>query len=234
MTSMNIHVIVPVKDLQRAKSRLAELLAPDERRALVLAMLRRVLTVLLGEQNDPLQSALRVGVEQTAGAVASVDIAQIWVISADATVWSLATALGACPLPDQASDLNAALEQARAVAYAAGAEALLIIPADVPLITAADRQQLLAALYAGAAFVIAPDHTGQGTNALGFRLPSSLAFQFGPDSFAQHINAAQRAGLVPQIYVSPTLALDIDTTADLRQAGFGSTIVIPFRRDHSA
>ncbi len=215
MRSMNIHVVVPVKDLQRAKSRLADLLAPDERRALVLDMVRRVLTVLLGEPND-------CSAHRSAGGILTID--RVWVISPDTAVWSLAMAHGACPLPDQANDLNAALDQARAVAYAAGAEALLIIPADVPLITTADRQHLVTALHTHGVFVIAPDHTRQGTNALGFHLPSSLVFHFGANSFVQHIDAAKRAGLVPQIYVSPTLALDIDTIADFHQAGFVSTI----------
>lgn len=224
MTTMNVHIVVPVKDLRRAKSRLTELLAPEERRTLVLEMLRRVLTVLLGDQPAPLQRVLTGDGAQTTEVAASADIARLWVISPDAAVWSVAVAFGACPLPDQANDLNMALEQARAAVCAAGAEAMLIIPADVPLITPVDRQHLLTALRSGTALVIAPDYTGRGTNALGFRFPYSLAFQFGPDSFAQHMHAARRAGLVPRIYVSPTLALDIDTAADVHRAGLGSTM----------
>lgn len=200
----HLHLVIPMKDLARAKSRLAEILPPDARRALVLEMLRRVLATLLpGREHH--------------GTVAPADIESVWIMSADPTILALTTELGARPLHDPTADLNAALEWARTVVTAAGADALLIIPADVPRITPADLAGLTASLQAGSALVIAPDRAGHGTNALGLRLPSPLPFQFGPDSFAQHLETARRLGLTAQIYASPTLALDVDTPEDFTQ-----------------
>jgi 2-phospho-L-lactate guanylyltransferase len=66
--------------------------------------------------------------------------------------------------------------------------------------------------------VLSPDQTASGTNALAQSLPPPLPFLFGPGSFAQHLEAAQRLGLRANVYTSPTLALDIDTPADLERA----------------
>ncbi len=204
--TLNIHVVVPVKDLARAKSRLADVLSPDERRTLVLKMLQRVLTTMQSVASSDHNGSSN---------PQSVWIEKIRVISADATVRDLANSLGAQPLLDLTVDLNAALERARTTVIADGAAALLIIPADVAAIMPADMQGLTQALAFGADMVIAPDQLRIGTNALGLRLPSLLHFQFGPDSFAEHMHTAQRLGLATQVYTSPTLALDIDTPEDL-------------------
>lgn len=197
-----VHAVVPLKELAQAKSRLAPALAPAERSALALAMLRHLLAVLseLMEQ-DVLQGA--------------------WLISRDPRARRVAAQRGAWPLDEAAGSLNAALEQARTAAQAAGAGALLVIPADMPRITPADVRGLLAALRAaqavwrGAACVVAPDHALSGTNALALTLPSPLPFCFGSDSLAAHLAAARRLGIGAHIYASPTLAHDIDTPADL-------------------
>lgn len=191
---MQLHAIVPVKALERAKSRLAGVLSPVERRLLVLEMLGRVLT------------ALRQSSATT-----------IWVVSTDATVRAFAEASGATPLEERASDLNGALEQARAVARAAGAEALLVVPADVPLLAPADVAAM-AALLAVGAVALAPDAAGRGTNALALRLgprAAELPFTFGVDSAARHLRAAAERGLVARTYHAPTLALDVDDPASL-------------------
>lgn len=194
---MHIHAIVPVKALTQAKSRLADLLTPDERGDLMLAMLRRVLHALLAFQS------------------AAASISAVWVISADPRVMALASDLGARPLLDTAGDLNAALELGRAAAVRAGAEAMLVIMADVPLLTRADLEALTAALAGGAEVVIASDQAGSGTNALGLALPSTFPFRFGSDSWRQHIAVARARGQRVQIYTSPTLGLDVDTPENL-------------------
>lgn len=206
MQTLNIHVVVPVKDLTRAKSRLAEVLSSAERRTLVLNMLYRVLTTV--------QSVA--GVERNgSGNSSPACIEKIRVISADPTVRDLAGSLGVQSLPDMTVDLNAALERARNAVMADQGSALLIIPADVAAIIPDDVQDLTQALVSGADVVIAPDQARTGTNALGLRLPSLLPFQFGLDSFANHLHTARQLNLAAQVYTSPTLALDIDTPEDL-------------------
>jgi 2-phospho-L-lactate guanylyltransferase len=204
----HLHLVIPMKDLARAKSRLAEILSPEARRTLVLDMLRRVLATLSPGRGH------HATVAPAGTHPPTPDIECVWIMSADPTILALTTELGARPLHDPTANLNAALEWARTAVTAAGADALLIIPADVPRITRADLAGLTASLQAGSALVIAPDRAGHGTNALGLRLPSPLPFLFGPDSFAQHLEAARRLGLTARIYASPTLALDVDTPED--------------------
>lgn len=188
----NLHAVVPVKRLERAKSRLAAVLAPAERRLLVLEMLGRVLATLC---RSPL--------------------AAIWVVSGDPLVLAQASRYGARPLREREGELNSALEHARAVAIAAGADALLIVPADVPLLRADDVRGMLGLLRAGADVALAPDDAGLGTNALALRATAGLPFSFGEESALRHMGLAAERGLVARRFASPTLELDVDDPVSL-------------------
>ncbi|MEI7643093.1 MAG: 2-phospho-L-lactate guanylyltransferase [Chloroflexales bacterium] len=192
---MQIHTVVPVKDLTRAKSRLAGRLSLAERRDLVVEMLGRVLATLLASRGAAL--------------------AEIWVISADLEVLALAESVGARTIFDRAGDLNGALDQSRIALTAAGAAAMLVIPADVPLIAPQDLASLVATLADGADLALATDRQGDGTNALGLRLPSALPFHFGAQSARLHREAAAALGLRLKLYASPTLSLDVDDVESL-------------------
>lgn len=189
---MNLHAIVPVKALPLAKSRLAPSLAPAGRRALVLEMLGRVLRTL----NHPA-------------------ITTIWLSSADPLLLAVGIAWGACPLYDTAGELNGALEQARSTAWAAGATALLVVPADIPLINSEDVDSLVAALANGADVVLAPDGSGSGTNALALQRHAELPFRFGSASALHHQAEATVRGLRTDRIFSATLAFDIDLPSNL-------------------
>ncbi|NNJ08839.1 2-phospho-L-lactate guanylyltransferase [Chloroflexales bacterium ZM16-3] len=192
---MQIHAVVPVKALARAKSRLAEQLSPAERHDLVLEMLGRVLATLL--------------------ACRGAALAEVWVISADPEVLFLAESAGAHTMFDHAGDLNGALEQARSALKGEDAAAMLVIPADVPLITPGDVAALARTLAAGADVAMATDRHGDGTNALGLRLPSDLPFRFGERSAGLHLAEADARDMLAQVYWSPTLALDVDDPESL-------------------
>jgi 2-phospho-L-lactate guanylyltransferase len=199
---MQIHAVVPVKALARAKSRLAGRLSLAERHDLVLEMLGRVLATLL--------------------ACRGAALAEVWVISADPEVLALAAARGARTMADRAGDLNGALEQARAALASAEGAAMLVIPADVPLITLADVAALARTLAAGADVAMATDRQGDGTNALGLRLPSDLPFRFGERSAGLHLAEADTHDLLTQVYWSPTLALDVDDPESLARYRAGA------------
>ncbi len=198
------HAVIPLKPLARAKSRLADLLTPEERQALVRSMFLRVLGTLV-----PLRGNL---------------LAEVWVLTRDPEVQDLATLHGAPIIYDQAEDLNGALVQARATLEDRGAPAMLVLPADVPLLSAVDVATMLE-LLAQTDVVLAPDRHGQGTNALAMHLPCRLPFSFGSESAAQHREAAAVLGLRCTILTSPTLGLDVDDAASLaayRRVGFGA------------
>jgi 2-phospho-L-lactate guanylyltransferase len=124
-------------------------------------------------------------------------------------------------LRDPGADLNAAFEAGREAALAAGASGLLLLPADLPLLSVADLEQLLEeGRRAGVA--IAPDRDGSGTNGLYVSLErgARMRFAFGPRSRERHEFAARACGLPAQTVVTRGLQADIDTPADY-EAVFG-------------
>ncbi len=117
--------------------------------------------------------------------------------------------------PDQGRGLNPEIAAWRA---AHGTAPLLVIHGDLPLLRAAEVEQLLvAATQSGAA--LATDRMGQGTNALALADGRALAFGFGPDSRTHH--SAQWPDM--PVLSLEGLATDIDTADDLafaRRKGF--------------
>ena len=187
-----ICAIVPVKTLATAKGRLARILTAAERRALVQAMLGDVLAALLVARH----------------------VDRVGVISADASVLGQASALGAEPLLDQSHELNAALTQAARHYAAAGASATLVLPADLPLVSAAEISELVAAGSGERGALLAPSRDG-GTNALLAWPPLALPFRFGPNSLEQHRAAASEPNISLRRFCRPGLDLDIDRPDDL-------------------
>lgn len=112
--------------------------------------------------------------------------------------------------PDHGAGLNAELDRVRTALACAP---LLVISGDLPLLTAADIQTLLAAAEVEGVG-IAPDRHGQGTNAIALRDARPFAFAFGAGSFARHFAAAEGTALIID---RPGLALDLDTPADLAE-----------------
>jgi 2-phospho-L-lactate/phosphoenolpyruvate guanylyltransferase len=188
---MKLWLVVPVKPLDTGKSRLTPVLATSERAGLMRHLLRHVL----------------------ANAVAANCCAEIMVVSRDPQVWAVAHLAGAGVIHEHGYDLNAALEQARAYVLDQGGDALLILPADLPLVTVADIQELHQLGGAQPGVVIAPSRDG-GTGALLLRPPDVLPFAFGPNSFQRHYRAAVEHEQPCRVYRSPTLAFDVDLPAD--------------------
>ncbi len=117
-------------------------------------------------------------------------------------------------LPEDGYDLNQALTRACQAVLHAGADAMLILPSDLPLITAGDIDSLHDLGLSGVAMVIAPSHDG-GTNALLLHPPNAIDFAFGVDSFRRHLDLAAARTLPYSIFASETLAYDVDWPEDL-------------------
>jgi 2-phospho-L-lactate guanylyltransferase len=189
-------LIVPVKPFGEGKSRLAAVLSPEMRAELSQRWLTHLLTVA----------------KEWGGFVGMA------VISRDAAVLSFAAAMGATPIGEMGDDLNDALTQACEVAARAGAEGVLMLPSDLPLLTITDLDELFELAVEEDGVVIAPSHDG-GTNALLLRPPQAIAYAFGEGSFARHLALTAAAGLPCHVYHSATLALDVDCPEDLLFAG---------------
>jgi 2-phospho-L-lactate guanylyltransferase len=195
MTSFETCVIIPVKPFRRAKSRLSPVMSKPVRAALARALLSRTLDVL---------SCCDLG-------------SATCVVSRDITALDLARRRGAVTLAESESGLNAALNQAREWASVHEAQVVLVLPADLPLLTLPDVATMLDLGRQPRCVVVAPDMRGEGTNALLLRPPDALHFAFGPQSFCEHCAQAETSQLALHVYHSPTVALDLDTPADWKQ-----------------
>jgi 2-phospho-L-lactate guanylyltransferase len=215
---MKLWLLAPVKPLGEGKSRLAGVLSPAMRADLMRQWLGHLLAC--------------------AGACSF--LAGSIVVSRDGQVHTMARAAGAFALAESGHDLNLALDQARQAAMARQADAILVLPADLPLLTVADIEQLYSLAVGGAqsgnplaprhpegtrpasgapfgpGIVIAPGRNG-GTNALLLRPPMAIDFAFGPGSFQRHSDLAAAQALPCRVYDSPTLAFDIDIVEDLEE-----------------
>ncbi|BDE60124.1 2-phospho-L-lactate guanylyltransferase [Rhodococcus hoagii] len=196
------HVVVAVKDLSRAKTRLAESLSASDRTDLVVAMLRDTLSVLVGARDtaDPAR------------------ITDVTVVTPDPVVASIAAECGVGHLPDPArralgeSGLNAALTDAeRALGTAGGAIDVVALQADLPALRTAELLDALGQARRGGRSIVV-DHTGTGTSALFACGPSTrLDPRFGTDSARAHI--ASGARVLDGAW--PGLRQDVDTLDDL-------------------
>lgn len=189
---MKLWLIVPVKPFGVGKSRLAGALSDPARARLSRRMFHHVLTQ--AAQANVLAGSL--------------------VVSRDAAVLDGLPEPQAIFVQERGTDLNRALEQGRQQAVAWGAEAILVLPADLPLLTAEDIRRLYLAATAADGVVIAPSTDG-GTNALLLRPANAIHFAFGPHSFAAHQALAHQAGLPCLRFQSPTLSFDVDWPTDL-------------------
>ncbi len=182
--------LIAIKERLRCKTRLAEALAPAARVELVRSMLAAVLSAAGGART----------------------VRQVIVVSPQRDSVPAHVPV----LADTGESLNGALTQAHRVLREFGCREVVILPADLPNISAADIDALV---HAGrrAGFAIAPDTAGLGTNALCLVSPHPFRFQFGLRSLQLHLEEARCAGLNPQVVRLPGLAFDVDSPADLNR-----------------
>ena len=194
MFDMGVWAVVPVKELDRAKERLAPVLPPERRRALMLAMLEDVLAAL----------------------AATPDLGGLAVVTVDAAAHRLATRYGAWIIETGARDGHSgAVAAAASLLAAEGCPGMLTVPGDIPLVTPAEIAQLLAAHRPAPSFTIAPSRDELGSNAIICSPPDAVPLRFGEDSFFPHLRAAEACGIQPTVLRLPGIALDVDTPEDL-------------------
>ena len=195
---MTIWAIVPVKPLRRGKSRLAGMLTEDQRTRLNRYLLEHILTVL-NEVSE---------IEHTL------------VVSHDPAALALTRELGGrTVLEDGAPQFNTALKRATTVACLHGAHAVLILPADLPLITPADIKKLIKKGSKPPVVVIAPDRRANGTNGLFVNPAGLIEYGYGPGSNHRHAERAASCGARVEIFPSARIGLDLDLPEDLAKVG---------------
>jgi 2-phospho-L-lactate/phosphoenolpyruvate guanylyltransferase len=238
---MNLWLLIPVKPFVEGKSRLSPVLDADERAALSRQLLENVLT--LAQASDLFAGVLVVsrdeGVLTAAERMGAVSLREPRpeTIRAERLSGVPGRMLDTEPphtgpaktdSSGAEATLNRALEAARQKAIDAGAEAVLVLPADLPLATQDDLHALIAPARRHSsparsdrgiearppAVVLAPSHDG-GTNALLLRPPGAIPFAFGPQSFDRHRDLAQAAGCALTVVRTPSLTYDLDLPEDL-------------------
>jgi 2-phospho-L-lactate/phosphoenolpyruvate guanylyltransferase len=188
-------VLIPCKNLDRGKSRLAGCLTPRSRRALCEFFLCRTLDV----------------------ATQAVTPRQVRVVTSDPRVDTIARDYGVAVILDGGGGLNAALEHGRRHVLAEGAgQAGLVLPIDLPLATPAEIGKVAAST---GEVVIVPDEAMAGTNVLwlGPRAFRQFRFSFGARSYAAHCAAARAAGFEAMTAEAPNLAFDVDRPEQYRR-----------------
>lgn len=184
--------ILPIKSFDDAKQRLGTSVEPVMRRLLVQAMVADVLIALRRVK----------GIAETV-AVTSDDEAQ-----------RIAAAYGATLVADPGGGHNGAAARGLRYALEHGYKRAALLPGDCPALAPAELEALLER-SPGSCAVVVPDRHGTGTNALVLCPPDLLEPSFGPGSRARHVHSAQLRAAPCEVVDVPTLALDVDTPADL-------------------
>lgn len=184
-----------MKPLASAKSRLAMHLPDGERVSIACHLLRRVV----------------------AAASQCAAVTETWVVGGDSGVQASARRLGASWHDDGGAGLNGTLDKASADWFARGGDAVLFLPADLPLVTPAEFAACVTASGRLRYPVLVPAARDGGTNAILMPRASAFPFQLGERSFQRHLAEATRLGYRAVPYFSQALGLDVDTIDDLRQ-----------------
>ncbi len=190
---MSLWAIVPVKPLRRGKSRLSAILSEEERNQLNHHLFTQTIEVLKGVDA----------------------ISDILVVSRDSYVLTQSREMGVRTVTENGTpELNNALLRASLFVKTFSTEGVLIVPADLPLLTPADVTEFLNERTRPPMIVISPDRRREGTNMLLSDPPDLLTFSFGGKSFERHIKLAQSHGASVIEHKNDRIALDLDVPED--------------------
>lgn len=188
-------LLIPIKDPANAKTRLASLLSADERRRLAWAMFEDV-SRAVAQATRPDRVIIVTNYEP------AVDRASL--LGWDALIEQ-----------SQASE-SASVDWASRELAERGFDAVMRLPADLPLVRAEDIDEILSIDLRAPAALLVPSREGTGTNAIIRTPPALFASRFGPNSLALHKEEAARVGVECLVVANSRIALDIDEPADLR------------------
>jgi len=193
---VNIWAIVPLKPLNRTKSRLSPVLSQAQRERLSKQIFINTLTTL----------------KKVPG------IGGVLVVSRDTAALALARHHEVQTVQESGTpELNDALTRATEVVRLWNAQGVLIVPADIPLLRVHDLENMLELSDGEPEIVIAPDRYERGTNALLVRPPGLIPYRYGGASYPKHVAEAKAVGAAVRVYRSFDLGLDLDTPIDLEE-----------------
>ena len=186
-------VVVLIKDFDSAKQRLSPAMGAKSRRA--LSRRNAKLAVEAAQVGD-----------------------HVLVVAGGEEVAELAESWGAEALLEPREEgQNVAARRGINRAVEKGAEAVLLLSSDLPLITRDAVKGLLesAARSRGSVVIASPAIGRGGTNALYLRPPDAIGLHFGDESFAKFRDDAEARGVQFIVHESDAMALDLDEPSDL-------------------
>jgi len=188
-------LLIPVKDLRKAKQRLAPTLSQPQRTALAEAMF-----------------------DDFCASVAQIRcVDRIFVATNYEPAIERASAFGWDVLRETSQESeSASVDAASRICAGHGITSLARLPIDLPLVTPADIEQLFVAARPAPSAVIVPSRSGTGTNALLRTPPTLFSSFFGPNSFPKHTREAERCGAELAVLRNERLELDVDDWDDLQ------------------
>lgn len=187
-------ILVPVKDLSRANERLSSVLSKKQRTELAYVMLEDVLAAV----GDSKLADSRV------------------VVTLDRKAEEMALGRGFDVIREESQEgESSSVDLACQVCRKMGAESVLVIPADAPLVTGDDLDFVLGREKRGKSVVLVPSEDELGTNAIMRKPPDSIPSMFGHDSFRKHREEAERRYVPCEVCRNRNIGIDIDEPRDI-------------------
>ena len=188
--------LIPVKDLSKAKERLSSILPQEERTALAYAMLEDVLKAFMGTKL----------------------LDRHFIVTMDRRTIEIAGALGIEVIEEtEQKGESHSVNYASRICMEKGAESVLVIPGDAPLITSEDIDSIVEKERDFPSVILIPARDDYGTNAILRKPPDVIPSRFGEDSFRKHMDEARERGIHCDTYRNSRIALDIDHPDDLEE-----------------
>jgi len=188
--------VVPVKDLSKAKERLSSVMSQQDRTALAYAMLEDVLRALKGSKL----------------------IGRRFIVTMDRRAIKIAASyeIEVIEETEQKGESHS-VDYASRICMEKGAQSVLVIPGDAPLLTSEDIDSIVERERETPSVILVPARDDFGTNAILRKPPDAIPSRFGDDSFRKHKDEAKERGIHYDTYRNSRIALDIDRPEDIRE-----------------
>jgi len=194
---MSCWALIPFKGVERGKSRLSGVLAPDEREALARELFDHVVAVF---RESP-----------------SVDGVAVVSDSSEALVHARELGVTTLKDPPEKDGLSDVVDAALRELEGFGATSALICMSDLPKLSVQDVESVVRQLEE-TDVVLVPDLLHEGTNLVALRPPTAMASCFGhQDSLQRHQARAGALGLTVSIQLRSGIGFDVDDPGDLER-----------------
>jgi 2-phospho-L-lactate guanylyltransferase len=154
--------------------------------------------------------------EDVLKALKSSMITEIIIVGAGSLAQQVADKYGASYLSKGRVGLDRAVKKAVEWCLEKKADAVLALPANIPLTSSKDIDRIVELGSEERSVVLSPSLKG-GMNALFLNPPNVIQAYFGPSCFFKNVEAAIKKDVIIRFYSSRELAMDVDSEEDLQR-----------------